>query len=285
MDRPDAFNLSKLEWDLFVTLSWVKLNLSTGERRKYWFSWLRALAERVGVHFRALRWILRTEFGETTAREHYHAVIGGLPGHSLNRALTAFLTFTWEQQGPLTWRATGRIKKSGKPAVELLSAHCGSARVRLYNPALNGLEYSLPQEGEDAGGLGLSTVNGTIAGANRYEVAKFSGAMSVEYSLSVLRLLDAGRRWRSGWSAKSVQSEHRPVSPALPVEAQVQSGDSKEAAAMFRAVRKTCGAALNHTSVEPTPVGKEVSDTLVPEGSLKCVWAVSDKPGVYARID
>jgi hypothetical protein len=179
-------------------------------RRKYFFAFLRELASGVGLHFLSLLWLLRPENGEQTGRRHYHALVGGLPQHVLSDRYCLRLMAVWEHQRPLV----RRIGPDGKP--QELSKFCGMARIRIFNPSLDGLEYCLPSHGKEARSSGWS-----LSGANSYEANKFGGSTEVELSQSTAAYLKARQRryWlgdarcgQNGSSADSVNTTQRSVS-------------------------------------------------------------------------
>lgn len=203
MDRPDVYNLSKVDWSLFVTLTWARERVGPGAKRKHWFSLVREIARLSGIHFSRVLWMLRTEYGEIGHLEHYHSVIGGLPHRVLKPWLCYAVQEIWEHQGQLVRR---RNIRHGLIVWELLSRDCGMARVRIYDPKMNGLDYSAPDFYE-SGVEDRVSVDSSVKGANRYEANKFGGADVVEYSLSLIRLL--GRASVASWLARAVTVQDR----------------------------------------------------------------------------
>lgn len=204
MDKPDPFLLSRVQWDLFVSLSW-RVEPSQDRARKYWFMLVRQIAEWSGLHFGDVLWLLRFELGETTGRGHYHALVGGLPHHVLYERLCKVIEQAWLHFRPLV---TAYYRENGKRKKEQVSKYCGLADVRIYDPVLNALDYSCPS-GQEGGLYSDSSVNG----ANRYEANKFGGAAWVEYSLSLIRALDcAGRPGLDGrFVPTAFQAVQKPV--------------------------------------------------------------------------
>jgi len=205
-----VYNLSRIDWDLFFSATWARVGVPIPSRRKYWFSFLRSLADHVGVHYKRLLWLLRTENGEVGGLSHHHALVAGLPHHVCHEGLCYWCQETWEHQGPLVSRRAVRLIRGEVTLTwEKLSRDCGSARVRIYDPSLGALVYSSPAGEEESVSI-YSPVNG----ANRYEAGKFGEAQSVEWSLSLIRFV--GRQRRYGCFAKSTQSRQRPVECPLP---------------------------------------------------------------------
>lgn len=110
------------------------------------FQWLRrfaAFGERgqKPQKFSDLQWIIREEFGEQTERLHWHALISGCPKGIVRSTTCLYMMGFWEGIGG------------------------GMARVRVYDPRQDGVDYMT----KDLGHVDLST-----GGANGYEVGKFS---------------------------------------------------------------------------------------------------------------
>src|SRR4051812_31129149 len=104
MEKPYVYALSRIEWQLFVSFTFVRERMPASVCRAYWFAWLRAVARIYGVHFKRVLWFLRSEFGEVGGRYHYHALVSGLPSHGLNDHANLRLMRLWEQQRPLVNR-------------------------------------------------------------------------------------------------------------------------------------------------------------------------------------
>lgn len=197
-EKPEIYALSRLPWQLFITLTFVRESLPVGLCRKYWFVYVRTIAGNFGVHFSNVLWLLRSEFGETNGRFHYHALVGGLPPHIITQATCFALKRQWVLQKPLT------LRKDWDGEFRMLSRVCGMANVRIYQSGMDGLDYFLPgTPGGDVHPSGYSRL-----AANSYEANKFGKADAVEWSLSCARM--AQRRIRS--SAKVLQSAKSEVS-------------------------------------------------------------------------
>jgi hypothetical protein len=191
VEKPFVFALSRIEWQLFCSLTFVRENMPASLCRRYWFTFARAVAEIQGVHFRRLLWLLRSEFGEIGGRYHYHALIGGLSHHGLSMGMIFRLKRTWEQALPLV------LRKDEFGDYRKLSKFCGMARIRLFDPGMDALDYCTDLESVDGGASGWS-----LSGANSYEAKKFGKTETVEFSQSVARVM-ACRRYRD--SAVGVQ--------------------------------------------------------------------------------
>jgi len=100
-----------------------------------WFATARKLSANLGLYFPSLPWCLRQEDGELTSRRHFHVLLGGLRQKAVNPSTCFALMHGWEKAGG------------------------GMARVRLFDPSLNGVDY-------------VSKCLG-MAGADSYESAKF----------------------------------------------------------------------------------------------------------------
>jgi len=161
MHKPELFTLSNIDWQLFCTFTFKSEKLTDGTRLKMFFSLLRKQADNFGVHFKKIIWCLRAELGEATARKHFHALIAGLPAHSVHER-TCFATKNlWESE----------------------EIGGGMARVYVYSRSLAGAAYILK---------GLEAVERRVSG-DYYELTKFGGSCDVTLSESILRVVE-GRR-------------------------------------------------------------------------------------------
>jgi hypothetical protein len=157
--NPEIFTLSLIEWQLFATLTFKSVKLTDAVRIKMFFALMRIQAGNFGVHFKKTIWCLRSERGESTGREHLHALIAGFPKHALTTATCFSFMKIWEGQGG------------------------GMARVTLYSPSLDGVGYVL--KGGEA--------EYARTGGNFYETQKFGGRCDVMLSESIFRVIE-GRR-------------------------------------------------------------------------------------------
>lgn len=158
MVTPDQFQVSRHDWQFFVSLTF-KQKVVPPERVRLimLFAWLRQAAKIGRVHFSALKWVVRQEAGELGGRIHLHALLDGLPGHYVNDRTCKALESLWEKVG------------GGFPVI------------RKFNPALSGVGYVLD-------GIQLDT------GANQYELSKFGGLSMVIYGKTFLAELKRRRR-------------------------------------------------------------------------------------------
>ena len=157
--KPELFTLSNIQWQLFCTLTFKRERMSDDIRRSMVFAWLRKLGNNFRVHFKKIIWCLRAELGEATGRKHFHALIAGLPPHSIHTKTCFAAKNQWEQVGG------------------------GMARVSVYSRSLAGADYILK---------GLESVQSRHAG-DFYELTKFGGSCDVTLSESILRVVE-GRR-------------------------------------------------------------------------------------------
>jgi hypothetical protein len=89
--NPEIFTLSLIEW-LFATLTFKSVKLTDAVRIKMFFALMRIQAGNFGIHFKKTIWCLRSERGESTGREHLHALIAGFQsGHG--RGLEPVINF------------------------------------------------------------------------------------------------------------------------------------------------------------------------------------------------
>jgi len=145
-----------VDWQFFCTFTFKPTGLfekNTLKRNVVGFTMFISLVRKLGgashTHFREVLWALRGELGERNSHFHFHAVIGGLPNHWRNETTCFFLMQGWESLGG------------------------GMARVRVFNPGLDGLDYML-KDLESA----------TNHGGNLYELTKFGGTANVTLSNS-----------------------------------------------------------------------------------------------------
>jgi len=169
-----------IEWQVFGTLTYTPRR---GGRipgpvvcRKNWFAFLRAVQEDAGVPFSRLLWVLRSELGEITGRPHFHFLLSGIPSEKLNPSFLHVMDHRWEEADCRRMSPAKLDPATGELATR---AH---ASIRRFAPGISGPEYV-------AKNLGC-----TWSGGDHYEVAKFKGLESVEFSKSVWEVLRAARR-------------------------------------------------------------------------------------------
>jgi len=161
--NPELNSLSRIEWQFFCTFTFKSERLSDAIRLSIFFALLRTQAANFGVHFKQLLWALRRESGESTGRLHFHALIAGLPPSA--RCVPTCFSFMrlWENFGG------------------------GFAKVTVYNPTLDGVDYILKRGDE----LAVSLAS-RYAG-DYHETQKFGGSCDVMLSESIFPVLE-GRR-------------------------------------------------------------------------------------------
>jgi hypothetical protein len=198
MEKPEVFVISRYPWQFFVTLTFRAVTVA-GQRRRFWFAFLRAVADDFGLHFRDLLWCLREENGEITGRPHFHALIGGLPDHIRTPRTCLSLMHCWEYRTlPLAQLPDG--KRKGE--LRWKSQFCGMARIRVYDPLADAAGY-------------ISKEGIAVTGSNQYESRKFGTALKVEFSESCRRYISA--RAQSGIRAGSAPAiEHRGIVTVVP---------------------------------------------------------------------
>jgi len=114
-------------------------------------------------------WCSRREAGEIGGRVHFHIIIGGLAGKRVHPGCCFQLMRLWESIGG------------------------GMARIRVFNPALDGLGYVLK---------GLD-------GADSYESSKFAGRSVVRLSESCRRVVRRGSLRTASPSSSDEKSADR----------------------------------------------------------------------------
>jgi len=159
--NPEVHVLAHVDWQFFSSLSFKSLAVSRETWIKMYFALIRKQAENFGVHFYKILWALRYELGEQTGRPHFHALIAGLPNSAVQtRTCFSFMKIWEELRG-------------------------GNARVRVYEPALAGVEYVLK-------GVDEAYKNN---GANLYELHKFGKSCDVMLSRSLIYHLQNRKRF------------------------------------------------------------------------------------------
>ena len=99
METPEAYLLSRIDWQLFGTLTFKSERLPERVRCSLWFAWLRWLGRRLRVKFPGILWCLRQEAGEIGGRRHFHCLIAGLPRSVLCPSLNFELMAAWRKLG------------------------------------------------------------------------------------------------------------------------------------------------------------------------------------------
>lgn len=142
--NPISFNLNKIEWDFFGTLTFRRVP-DRGIRKKMIFHYLRRISASHGSRNWKwhIKWAVRHEFGEEYGRPHFHFLLKVPLEHdwSNETAHCKFLEHLWEKE---------------------VAGSAGFADVRSYNPSQSGAEYIMKAD------QGWFT-----SGANSYEINKF----------------------------------------------------------------------------------------------------------------
>jgi hypothetical protein len=138
METALTYTLQRVHWQFFGTLTFKSAKLPERVRVSMFFALVRCVCRWHKVPFRQCLWALRQESGEIGGRLHFHFLIAGLPSYAVQVATCMSIKAQWERLGG------------------------GMARVREYDSGEQGLEYI------------LKCLNVTNAGANLYEVTKFS---------------------------------------------------------------------------------------------------------------
>lgn len=146
METPDVYQLTRIRWQIFGTLTFRSERLPEKVRCEMWFSHVRQTCKNFGLYFPKALWCLRQERGEATGRRHFHYLFAGLPEKAVTESTCFAQMAQWERLGG------------------------GMARVRVYNRSLNGVGY-------------LTKCLGKSVGADQYEMNKF-GLDSAETTLA-----------------------------------------------------------------------------------------------------
>jgi hypothetical protein len=132
------WQLKLLRWQLFVTLTWDSVELTTGRSRvRHSTRWIEKWALVFGLSINEVAYVTRWERGEAGDRPHCHMLICGLPKSAVHLNTCFRLKNRWEQ---------------------------GISQVRLYEPSAGGEAY-----------MTKGKFSWTWAqGANAYELHKFN---------------------------------------------------------------------------------------------------------------
>ena len=158
MQNPELFALSSIEWQLFCTFTFRQERLPERIRLAMFFALARTTARNFRLHFTDLLWVLRQERGETFGRLHYHCLIAGLPSHGANWATCNSTEKIWTKFGG------------------------GHAKVSIYNPSLDGVDYILKHGDEMARSLASRWAG------DYHELTKFGSACDLMLSESVCKV-------------------------------------------------------------------------------------------------
>lgn len=144
VNNPISFNLNKIEWNYFGTLTFSKIP-PRALQKKCIFHYLRLVSQAFGSkNWKwSIKWAVRHELGEMNGRPHFHFLLN-VKDDDVWRNPTAackMLEGIWEVE---------------------IAGSCGFAQVRTYDATKSGVEYIMKAD------QGWFT-----ASANRYEIQKF----------------------------------------------------------------------------------------------------------------
>lgn len=181
----DVYTLTRINWQLFGTLTFRSERLPNEVRRSMWFAHVRKTCKNYGIDFSKSFWCLRQEDGETTGRRHFHYLFGSLPERSVSYSTCFSLMSYWSEylqqckthqrvwcRQCLAGEASGQKIKWVEKLNPAKNVGGGMARIRIFNSSLNGVGYV-------AKCLGLAA----SVGADLYEMNKF-GLETSEVTLS-----------------------------------------------------------------------------------------------------
>jgi hypothetical protein len=118
MESPDSYILSKIRWQFFGSLTFKTETCPRYRRISKFFALIRSVARDFHAYFPNLPWCLRLERGPIGLRLHNHFLLAGLPDEAISTATCFFMMKRWE-----------------------IKFHGGFARIELFDPVLNGLDY------------------------------------------------------------------------------------------------------------------------------------------------
>ncbi len=191
MESPDVYQLTRIRWQLFGSLSFLSRDVPERVRLSMWFAHCRMTCSNFRLFFPTALWCLRQEAGELNGRRHFHYLFGGLPETAVTLQTCFAQVSAWERfkykrctkEKCKICEERARIGKEHKIRYENPGRNVGGgmAEVRLFDPALNGVDY-------------ISKCLG-YSGADSYESAKFgSNSSEVMLSKGGLALLDRAIR-------------------------------------------------------------------------------------------
>jgi len=96
---PELRFLERIEWQVFVTLTFRGRVPRPCWRERLLRSWLSSVAKLAQVPFDRLDWVVRDEMGERFQRPHFHVLIGRIPSSKLSPALLYQAKFAWKEVG------------------------------------------------------------------------------------------------------------------------------------------------------------------------------------------
>jgi hypothetical protein len=163
MDTPELLVLSKIDWQLFATLTFKSERLPERIRLSLFFALVREFCAEFDLKFRYLLWCLRQERGEVGGRRHFHFLVAGVRGALVNPTTCFWLMDKWEKLGG------------------------GMARIHVFDSRLNAGSYILKRCGFSSNAVSLG---------DAYESAKFA-SKACELMLADRVWKVAG--WRSGY--------------------------------------------------------------------------------------
>jgi hypothetical protein len=122
----DRFLLSQIDWQFIGSLTFRQERLPERIRISMFFSMLRKLARREHLFFPRLIWLLRLE-ASPSGRLHFHFLLTGLTERAISTFTCNYLQKEWEKNGG------------------------GMARVAIFDPALDGVDYVVKPDGPFSG--------------------------------------------------------------------------------------------------------------------------------------
>lgn len=131
----EAYSLSEVRWDFFCSFTFRNPVPSEPVRIKMFFHWLRDFSPYLLTVCEYPAWVLRSERGEQTDREHLHSLLAGCRPSRVNSRTAMVAMRCWQLVGG------------------------GWARVSVYRPELDGARY---------------VVKDMIEGGKGYELGKFT---------------------------------------------------------------------------------------------------------------
>src|SRR6267143_1652956 len=147
MESADSYVLSKIQWQIFGSLTFKTPNCPEDRRLKRFFGLIRSTVKDFDVFFPQVPWCLRLERGPIGGGLHNHFLLAGLPDDALCTSTCATMMQRWKE------RFGG-----------------SESKIQLFEPSLGGLDYVTKSPGYNS-----------VSGSGRLNTA----ALNIRYAHAV----------------------------------------------------------------------------------------------------